>query len=50
MDEYKQYECDHRFTNPEKTKCLKCGAVYNEDLMEWVRDLYDDMFEKGEYD
>lgn len=32
---YEQYECDHHRTDKEKTRCLDCGAVYDEKNLTW---------------
>ena len=37
LEPYSRYECDHHRTNQDKTKCLDCGAEYDENRLMWVK-------------
>jgi hypothetical protein len=41
-DPYDTYECDHSRTYDRKgeTVCKNCGAVYNENTLEWETNNY----------
>jgi len=42
---YEQYECDHSNTDIDKRICLKCGAIYKKEIMEWVKDSKENICE-----